>query len=139
MAIGAYLIVNIIGIDEYRVFCTYYPNCFNSSVKVLSYLLFWFGVVLIVFLLVYIVLMPFWILDILNDYKRYRRERAGGQLTQQTVAQTRPELAKHGLLYVQTDLDFDKNQNVYYYTPPLPVASPPSNSSHSNHGYEQIN
>jgi hypothetical protein len=66
VVIGAYLIVNILGIAEYVPHCTYYPNCFNVDVKVISYIMFFMGVVCLIMLLVFVILMPCWIIVI--DY-----------------------------------------------------------------------
>lgn len=122
MAIGAYLIVNIIGISEYTDLCSYFPNCFNQSVKVLSYLLFWFGVILIIFILAYLILMPFYIMDIPNEYRLYKQaKRENTNIYESSTVSARevkvPDLVKHSAMYMQTDVDSDKHGNSYYYSP----------------------
>ena len=74
VAVGAYLVVNIIGISEYTTQCSYYPNCFNINVKPISYIMFFMGVICIIMLLIYLVLMPCYIMDCCNRNNRYKQK-----------------------------------------------------------------
>ena len=75
MATGAYLVVNLLAIAEYSDKCIDYPNCYNPNMKTVNYLMFFLGVICIILLLLYIVLMPFYIIDYPNIRKRYRLEK----------------------------------------------------------------
>ena len=103
VAIGGYLVVNIIGISEYTDRCSYYPNCFNQNVKPISYILFWLGVICIIMLLLYLVLMPCCIMDTLNQRKKYAEEKANASVIRQNSSITAGPLM-HSSLYVQADM-----------------------------------
>jgi uncharacterized membrane protein len=107
VCIGAYLVVNILAIAEYTDQCSYYPNCFNGSVKPLNYIMFFLGVICLIMLLVYLVLLPCYIMDYIHLRKKYRQEK------QQDIEHKNDEL-KHSSLYIQNDLDENgnfKNEN----------------------------
>jgi predicted membrane protein len=110
VALGGYLVVNIIAISEYTEFCSYYPNCFNADVKVLNYIMFWLGVVCIMMLLFYIVFLPCYVMDVVNQYKQYRqRKKQPRQQQQQQQQHSQPpqlnDPVSHGILYGQNELN----------------------------------
>jgi len=110
VCIGGYLIVNIIGISEYINPCSYYPNCFNESAKPISYILFWLGVICLIMLLLFIVLMPCWIMDVYNQRKKYAEEKADSKQTvirQNTISGP----LTHSSLYVQNELSEFNNHD----------------------------
>lgn len=52
--------------------------------------------------------MPFWIMDILNQYSQYKNKKNLVAIQEQKLNNsnlTKNELAKHSSLYVQTNLD----------------------------------
>ena len=94
MAVGAFLVVNIIAIAEYVEFCSYYPRCFNSDVKPLNYIAFFLGVICIIMLLVYLIVMPCYIMNLYSQLWKYRQKKE--------ERYTKPnDILKHGVLYEQ--------------------------------------
>ena len=111
VCIGGYLIVNIIGIAEYNNPCSYYPNCFNETVKPISYIMFWLGVICLIMLLLFIVLMPCWIMDCYNQRRKYMEEKDSSQSSQHQINQTGiAGPLTHSSLYVHNELrEFTEN------------------------------
>lgn len=109
MAIGAYLIVNIIAISLYSSDCE--VNCFNHSVKTINYVCFFLGVVCIIMLLVYLILMPCYIMDSYNRRERYEHEQ---QIqTEYDKISIKEDVLMHSSLYAQNNLEtFSNNKNV---------------------------
>lgn len=94
MAVGAFLVVNIIAIAEYVEFCSYYPRCFNSDVKPLNYIAFFLGVLCIIMLLIYLIVMPCYIMNLYSQLWKYRQKKE--------ERYTKPnDILKHGVLYDQ--------------------------------------
>lgn len=84
--------------------------------KVLNYLLFWFGVVLIIFLLAFILVIPIWIMDIPNEYSRFNRMKKGQHQQKNNDGFPIYENGdKHSVIYVQRDPRYDVYGNSYYY------------------------
>ena len=100
VAIGAYLVVNILAIAEYTPRCSYYPNCFNANVKVLNYIMFFLGVVCLIMLLLFAVLLPFWIIDYPNLRRNFDKEKK--EITEREENGSR---LKHSLAYIQNNLN----------------------------------
>lgn len=114
VAIGAYLVVNVIAIAEYREFCSYYPKCFNSDVKALNYIMFFMGVVCIILELVYCILMPFYIMDVFNQRKKYKEQAKDFRVSEAQVYDSKT--LKHSVLYSQNNLN-QKNAGTNYQSP----------------------
>ena len=111
MAIGAYLIVNIIAISEYGPNCSYAPSCFNSNVKPINYVMFWFGVLLLIMLIIFLIIMPCSILNLCYDSKQKSRKES--QYVYENSYQTssskendyiNENTLKHSSLYSQNNL-----------------------------------
>lgn len=109
VCIGGYMVVNIIGISEYINPCSYYPNCFNADVKPISYIMFWLGVICLIMILLFIVLMPCWIMDCCNQWNKYRQDTKK-QNESQSIEQIKQKIQEkkgpltHSSLYVQNEL-----------------------------------
>ena len=96
MAIGAFLIVNLIAISEYVEPCSYYPKCFNPAVKVLNYISFFLGVICIMMMLFYLIFMPCYILDVYHGYRKQKKQKL-----------TKPnEILKHSIVYSQEEVNY---------------------------------
>ncbi|CAF0782334.1 unnamed protein product [Brachionus calyciflorus] len=119
VAIGAYLVVNIIAISEYTVLCSYFPNCFNGQVKSLNYIMFFLGVICLIIILLYCIFMPFYILDVFNQCKEFKKESnkkpkkyfAKNENYTEFENGTTGQL-KHSVMYAQNNLEFyEDSQN----------------------------
>jgi hypothetical protein len=117
VAIGAYLIVDIIAIAMYDDTCGNGRNsnnpttCYNIDMKPINYVMFWFGVVLIIMLLLFLIIMPCYALNILQDFQRYREDKERRARLQNTESSfgsaasiNEDEFIKHGSLYKQNNL-----------------------------------
>lgn len=99
MSIAAYLIVNIIAISLYSSDCEI--DCFNHSVKPINYVCFFLGVICIIMLLVYLVLMPCYIMDSYNQHLIYQET----QIEDETSKNIKDDILTHSSLYKQNNLD----------------------------------
>jgi hypothetical protein len=109
VAIGAYLVVNIIGIGLYTDDCSTQPDlvCYNIYMKVISYIMFWLGVIMVIMVLVYLIFMPIYIMDICHQPAKYKEHKA--QVDKQD------DFLQHSSLYAQNNLNADgtvKVQNI---------------------------
>lgn len=110
VAIGGYLIVNIIGIGLYTDDCTIEPEltCYNNDIKAISYIMFWMGVIIILMIIVYLILMPIYIMDVWNQRNKYKESR-------EKTVQHEDDFLQHSSLYAQNNLNNDgtiKVQNI---------------------------
>ena len=111
IAIGGYLIVNIIGISLYNDNCSALSNivCYNSDVIAISYIMFFIGFICLVLIVTYLILMPCYIMDILNQRNIYLKQN-----NNKIIDQTHDYLS-HSSLYAQSSLNPDgslKTQNI---------------------------
>lgn len=96
--------MNALGIAEYVTYCSYYPNCFNNDVKAISYIMFFIGVFCIIQLLLYIVLMPCCILDVINQRSKYKE-----QLKEKAIIEKETSSLNHSIMYSQNSSDSKGN------------------------------
>lgn len=103
VAIGAYMVVNIIGIGLYRENCTIEPSlpCPNVDVKAISYIMFWMGVVMVIMVLIYLIFMPIYIMDVCNQRRKYKEEKKKATVNQHD------DFLNHSYLYAQNNLNKD--------------------------------
>ena len=111
IAIGGYLIVNIIGISLYNDNCSALSNivCYNSDVIAISYIMFFIGFICLVLIVTYLILMPCYIMDILNQRNIYLKQN-----NNKIIDQTHDYLSLSSL-YAQSSLNPDgslKTQNI---------------------------
>lgn len=102
IAIGAYMVVNIIGIGLYTDDCSIEPEleCYNVNMKAISYIMFWLGVVLVIMCLVYLIFMPIYIMDVCHQRPKYKQH-------QEKNASLEDDFLQHSSLYAQNNLNSD--------------------------------
>jgi hypothetical protein len=130
MAIGAYLIVNIIAISEYVPNCSYFPNCFNEQVKPINYVMFWFGVLMLIMIIFFLIIMPCYVLNVRclsKTTKKYKTNDATNSTHRSHTSISSIENhnsyynmsnennnLKHSSLYKQNNLNPDGTINYLY-------------------------
>ncbi len=90
------MVVNLLAINKYDD-----PNCLvncpNSNMKTVNYVMFFMGVCCIILLLIYLILMPFYIIDYPNLRKKYKMQK-------EFKSHYPNEILKHSTLYAQNNL-----------------------------------
>jgi hypothetical protein len=114
VAVGGYLIVDIIAISMYDPDCNpLNPNltCYNIDMKPINYVMFWFGVLLIIMILFYLIFMPCYVLNVVQDCQKLsvnkRRARRASNASSSCGGSTivdEENVIKHGSLYRQNNV-----------------------------------
>lgn len=105
MVIGAYLVVNALAISYYDPDCT--NNCYNVNMKPIDYVMFFLGVLLLIMIIIFLIIMPCFILNIFADYRKFKQFRYSFRPSNVATIDENlmpPDHLKHAYLYQQNSL-----------------------------------